>query len=174
MLIRRVRAVVRRNVVSKGKTMSNGEETDGSVESSEEREGIVFARIIRGVADHFSKLDVDEGPQDIEQMLRVFAELADAFDTTNGFEFDHEQALPLSYAFTMLEAGMRVMSEQATDGGYFNAAAKMEWAAIQAKGMIGELERRHQSDEGGVITFDDDETDDEEFFDLDGEGVTKH
>lgn len=155
--------------------MSNGEETDDSVEAEQEREGIVFARIIRGVSDHFSKLEVDEGPQDVEQMLRVFAELADAFDTTNGFEFDQEQALPLSYAFTMLEAGMRVMSEQATEGGYFNAAAKMEWAAIQAKGMIGELERRHRSDEGGVITFDDDDEDgDMDFSDLDGEGVTKH
>ncbi|TQV80858.1 hypothetical protein [Denitrobaculum tricleocarpae] len=155
--------------------MSDGDETDGLDEAGEDREGVVFARIIRGVADHFSKLNVDEGPQDIEQMLRVFSELADAFDTTNGFEFDREQALPLSYAFTMLEAGMRVMSEQATEGGYFNAAAKMEWAAIQAKGMIGELERRHQSNEGGVITFDDaDEMIEEDFFDLDGEGMTKH
>lgn len=157
--------------------MSNGDETDNLAEAEQEREGVVFARIIRGVSDHFSKLEVDEGPQDVEQMLRVFSELADAFDTTNGFEFDHEQALPLSYAFTMLEAGMRVMSEQATEGGYFNAAAKMEWAAIQAKGMIGELERRHRSDEGGVITFDDDddeEDDDEDFFKLDDEGVTKH
>ncbi len=155
--------------------MSDGDETDGLDEAGEDREGVVFARIIRGVADHFSKLNVDEGPQDIEQMLRVFSELADAFDTTNGFEFDREQALPLSYAFTMLEAGMRVMSEQATEGGYFNAAAKMEWAAIQAKGMIGELERRHQSNEGGVITFDDaDEMIEDDFFDLDGEGMTKH
>lgn len=155
--------------------MSDGDEADGSLETGEEREGLVFARIIRGVADHFSKLDLDEGPQDIEQMLRVFSELADAFDTTNGFEFDYEQALPLSYAFTMLEAGMRVMSEQATQDGYFNAAAKMEWAAIQAKGMIGELERRHRADEGGVITFDsEEELFEEEFFDLDGEGMTKH
>ena len=156
--------------------MSNGDEPDGLTEIETDREGIVFARIIRGVAEHFSKMDVEEGPEEIDQMLRVFSELADAFETTNGFEFDHEQALPLSYAFTMLEAGMRVMSEQATSGGYFNAAAKMEWAAIQAKGMIGELERRHRSDEGGVITFDDDEDDDggDDFFDLDGEGVTKH
>ncbi|WP_282608900.1 hypothetical protein [Pelagibius sp. Alg239-R121] len=155
--------------------MSNEDEPDGLTEIETDREGVVFARIIRGVADHLSKMDVEEGPDDIDQMLRVFSELADAFETTNGFEFDHEQALPLSYAFTMLEAGMRVMSEQATTGGYFNAAAKMEWAAVQAKGMIGELERRHASDEGGVITFDDDdETVEDAFFDLDSEGVTKH
>ncbi len=153
--------------------MSNGDETEGLDGTEEDREGVVFAKIIRGVADHFSKMDVKEGPEDIEQMLRVFSELADAFDSTNGFEFDHEQALPLSYAFTMLEAGMRVLSEQATDGGYFNAAAKMEWAAIQAKGMIGELERRHRADEGGVITFDE-EVAEEDFFDLDSDGMTKH
>lgn len=156
--------------------MSNGDEPQGFAEAETDREGIVFARIIRGVAEHFSKMEVEEGPEEIDQMLRVFSELADAFETTNGFEFDREQALPLSYAFTMLEAGMRVMSEQATSGGFFNAAAKMEWAALQAKGMIGELERRHRSDEGGVITFDDDDDDDgdDDFFGLDTEGVTKH
>ncbi len=154
--------------------MSNGDEPQGLGEGESDREGIVFARIIRGVAEHFSKMEVSERPEEIDQMLRVFSELADAFETTNGFEFDHAQALPLSYAFTMLEAGMRVMSEQATSGGYYNAAAKMEWAALQAKGMIGELERRHRSDEGGVITFDDDEEDDDAFFGPDTDGLTKH
>jgi hypothetical protein len=158
--------------------MSNDDESGDStkIEVELENEGFVFAKIIRGVADHLSKIDVDQKDHDVDQMLRVFSELADAFESTNGFEFDHEQALPLSYAFTMLEAGMRVLSEQATAGGHFNAAAKMEWAAIQAKGMIGELESRHRSDEGGIITFDEtgDIDDDDEFSGLDGEDVTRH
>lgn len=142
------------------------------------REGEIFARIVRGVASQLERADSGEPSEDVDQMLRVFADIADAFDQTNGFEFDCDQALPLSYAFTMLEAGMRLMSQQATTSGHFNAAAKMEWAAIQAKGMIAELERRHHAQEGGVITFDavDDESDPEtdEFPGYGSSSPTKH
>ena len=116
-------------------------------------EAQVFSTIVRYIAERLTDIEPDVDPGDLAPTGQLFLELADAFEATNGFEFDQDQALPLSHAFAMLEGGMRVLAEQATESGHTNAAAKMEWAAIKARSMTGILETHHMSGSGGIIAF---------------------
>ncbi len=125
-----------------------GGEDDGA-----RAEAQVFAAIVRYLAERLTDVDPDVDPGDLAHTGALFNELADAFEATGGFEFDQEQALPLSHAFAMLEGGMRILAEQATESGHTNAAAKMEWAAIKARTMTGTLETHHLSGSGGIIAF---------------------
>jgi len=116
-------------------------------------ESLIFAKIVRYMAEQLTKIDPDAMPEDIAIMSELFGEIASAFEATNGFEYSHEQALPLSHAFAMLEGGIRLLGEQASEGGHTNAATKMEWAAIKAKAMTADLEISHLEGVGGIISF---------------------
>ncbi|MCW8914442.1 MAG: hypothetical protein OQK24_01160 [Magnetovibrio sp.] len=116
-------------------------------------EAQVFSAIVRYIAERLTDIEPDVDPGDLAPTGQLFIELADAFEATSGFEFDQDQALPLSHAFAMLEGGMRILAEQATESGHTNAAAKMEWAAIKARAMTGVLETHHLSGSGGIIAF---------------------
>ena len=123
-------------------------------------EGRVFARIVRHIAEQLDRSG-ETGevaaftPENLGQTSGLFHEIADAFESTGGFEFQAEQALPLSHAFVLIEAGMRTLSGQAGELGHTDAAAKMEWAAGRARAMTAKLEERHLAGAGGIITFDD-------------------
>lgn len=106
-------------------------------------EAQVFAAIVRYLAERLTDVEPDVDPGDLAHTGELFLELADAFEATSGFEFDQDQALPLSHAFAMLEGGMRILAEQAGESGHTNAAVKMEWAAIKARAMMGVLETHH-------------------------------
>jgi len=128
-------------------------------EDGTQAEAHVFAAIVRYLAERLSDVEPGVDPGDLAHTGELFLELAQAFETTGGFEFDQDQALPLSHAFAMLEGGMRILCEQAGESGHTNAAAKMEWAAIKARAMMGILETHHLSGTGGIVAFglDDDE-----------------
>lgn len=128
------------------------EEADND-EVPENAEALVFAKIVRYMADQLSEVDPEAMPDELRAMSDLYGEIADAFEATSGFEFSQEQALPLSHAFAMLEGGIRLLAEQANEGGHSNAAAKMEWAAIKAKSMTAELETSHLEGTGGIITL---------------------
>ena len=127
-----------------------------------DEEAKVFATIIRYLAERLGDVDPDVDPGDLMHTSDLFTELADAFENAGGFEFDREQALPLSHAFAMLEGGMRILSEQAHEQGHTNAAAKMEWAAIKARAMMGLLETHHLEGAGGIIAFGHDNEEEDE------------
>lgn len=136
-------------------------------EDDPEREGAmaearIFATIVRYIAERLGDVEPDVDPGDLTDTGRLFHELADAFEATGGFEFDQDQALPLSHAFAMLSGGMRILGEQASESGHLNAAAKMEWAALKARAMTGLLETHHLSGLGGVVAFGRDEDDPEQ------------
>lgn len=142
------------------------DEQDDFVEGDEvpeNAEAVIFAKIVRYMAEQLTQIDPEAMPKDIIVMSELFIEVADAFEATGGFEYSVEQALPLSHAFAMLEGGIRLLGEQAAEGGHTNAAAKMEWAAIKAKSMTADLETSHLEGASGIIAFradldDDDET----------------
>jgi len=123
-------------------------------------EAQVFAAIVRYLAERLTDVEPDVDPGDLAHTGELFLELAEAFETKGGFEFGQDQALPLSHAFAMLEGGMRILAEQAGESGHTNAAAKMEWAGIKARAMMGLLETHHLSGSGGIVAFglDDDES----------------
>jgi len=126
-------------------------ETDA--DDGAQAEAHVFAAIVRYLAERLTDVEPDVDPGDLVQTGELFLELAEAFETTGGFEFDQDQALPLSHAFAMLEGGMRILAEQAGESGHTNAAAKMEWAGIKARAMMGLLETHHLSGSGGIVAF---------------------
>ena len=141
------------------------DEQDDFVEGDEvpeNAEAIIFAKIVRYMAEQLTQIDPEAMPEDISVMSELFIEIADAFEATSGFEYSHEQALPLSHAFTMLEGGIRLLGEQAAEGGHTNAAAKMEWAAIKAKSMTADLETSHLEGASGIIAFRADADNDDE------------
>ena len=125
-------------------------------------ESTMFAKIVRYMAEQLIKIDPEAMPEDITVMSELFIEIADAFEATGGFEYSVEQALPLSHAFSMLEGGIRLLGEQATEGGHTNAAAKMEWAAIKAKSMTADLETSHLEGASGIVAFRVDADNDDE------------
>lgn len=116
-------------------------------------EAQVFAKIVRYLSERLSEVEPGVDPGDLAKTGALFAELAEAFETTGGFEFSTDQALPLSHAFVMLEGGMRVLADQAHEAGQTNAAAKMEWAALKARSMTAKLESSHLQSTGGIIAF---------------------
>lgn len=133
----------------------------GTPEDGAKAEAQVFAAIVRYLAERLTDVEPDVDPGDLAHTGELFLELADAFEATCGFEFDQDQALPLSHAFAMLEGGMRILAEQAGESGHTNAAAKMEWAAIKARAMTGVLETHHLSGSGGIVAFGLDDGEDE-------------
>ena len=137
-------------------------EQDNEIQDGAQAEAQVFAAIVRYLAERLTDVEPDVDPGDLAHTGELFLELAQAFETTGGFEFDQDQALPLSHAFAMLEGGMRILAEQAAESGHTNAAAKMEWAGIKARAMTGLLETHHLSGSGGIVAFglNDDEDDD--------------
>ena len=135
---------------------------EGGEEVPENAEAVIFAKIVRYMAEQLTQIDTDATPEDITVMSELFIEIADAFEATKGFEYSHEQALPLSHAFAMLEGGIRLLGEQASEGGHTNAAAKMEWAAIKAKSMTADLEISHLEGASGIIAFRTDGDSDDE------------
>jgi len=122
-------------------------------EDGAQAEAQVFAAIVRYLAERLTDIEPDVDPGDLVHTGELFLELAEAFDTKGGFEFDQDQALPLSHAFAMLEGGIRILAEQAGESGFTNAAAKMEWAGIKARAMMGLLETHHLSGSGGIVAF---------------------
>lgn len=139
-------------MVEQDNTRSDDGPQDETQEGDQE-EASVFAAIVRYLAERLTDVEPDVDPGDLAPTGELFLELAEAFETTGGFEFDQEQALPLSHAFAMLEGGMRILAEQAGESGHTNAAAKMEWAALKARGMARLLETHHLSGSGGIIAF---------------------
>lgn len=142
-------------------------EQDNIRPESDEKEGAkaeaqVFAAIVRYLAERLTDVEPDVDPGDLAHTGELFVELADAFEATGGFEFDQDQALPLSHAFAMLEGGMRILAEQAGDSGHTNAAAKMQWASIKARAMMGLLETHHLSGSGGIVAFGLDDGEDQD------------
>jgi len=135
---------------------------DEDVEDGAQAEAHVFAAIVRYLAERLSDVEPGVDPGDLAHTGALFMELAEAFESTGGFEFDQDQALPLSHAFAMLEGGMRILAEQAGESGHTNAAAKMEWAGIKARAMMGLLETHHLSGSGGIVAFGLDDEDDSE------------
>jgi len=141
---------------SLGKAQNMNEEQNNLSDDSEipeNAESLIFAKIVRYMAEQLAKIDPEAMPEDIAIMSELFGEIASAFESTNGFEYSHEQALPLSHAFAMLEGGIRLLGEQASEGGHTNAAAKMQWAALKAKTMTADLETSHLEGAGGIIAF---------------------
>lgn len=116
-------------------------------------EGKIFGRIIRYMSEQMAEANRVRSDEELEHLTTVFSELAQAFETTGGFEFAPEQALPLSHTFFMIEQGMRALSTQAGESGQTDAAAKIEWGAIQAKAIAAVLEEKHLGGAGGIIAF---------------------
>lgn len=133
----------------------------GDSQPPENAEAQVFAAIVRYLAEQLGEVDPDAEPSDLVHTADLFSDIAEAFEATGGFEYPHEQALPLSHAFAMIEGGMRILSEQAHESGHTNAAAKMEWAAVKARAMTAKLEESHLGSVGGIIAFGRDEDADE-------------
>ena len=134
---------------------------DHAEDIPENAEPLVFAKIVRHIAERLNDDDNEAAPEDMAHAGALFMELADAFENTSGFEFTPDQALPLSHAFVTLEGGMRLLAEQAHEGGHANAAAKMEWAAMKARAMAGKLEAHHLEGAGGIVAFGVDEDGDD-------------
>jgi len=128
-------------------------EEQGGTPDGAKAEAQVFATIVRYLAERLTDVEPDVDPGDLAHSGDLFLELADAFEATGGFEFEQDQALPLSHAFAMLEGGMRILAEQAGESGHTNAAAKMEWAALKARSMMATLETHHLSGSGGIVAF---------------------
>ena len=139
-----------------------GHETETPAEQAEAQ---VFATIVRYLAERLTDVEPDVDPGDLAATGELFIEISEAFEQTGGFEFTSDQALPLSHAMAMLEGGMRILAEQAEEQGHHNAAAKMEWAALKARNMTAKLETHHLSGSNGIIAFDLDDDESEDFGD---------
>jgi len=94
-----------------------------------------------------------ETPAGLERVPEALIEIAESFESSGGFAFEPEEALVLSHLFTVVEAGMRTLADQAADQGQANAAAKIEWSADQAREMMGYLMEKHASGDGGTLVL---------------------
>jgi len=126
-------------------------------------ENLIFAKIVGYMATNLTADEDEALPEGLDGLPATLREIATAFEDAGGFHFDADQALVLSHVFTVLEAGMRTLSEQAAEGGQDNAAVKIEWAAGQAREMTAYLMEKHGGGDGGtlVLVSDDDEDDEE-------------
>ncbi len=120
---------------------------------SRDSEALIFAKVVRHLAERLGDVEPDTDPGDLAHTGALFEELADAFETTGGFSFAADQTSALSHAFAMLEGGMHILTQQATEQGKHNAAAKMQWAANRAHGVFEMLETHITAGTGGVITL---------------------
>jgi hypothetical protein len=118
-------------------------------------ENQIFAKIVAYIAASMNEPEDDEEelPEGLDSLTETLAEISRAFETAGGFHFDADQALVLSHVFTVLEAGMRSLSLQAAEGGQDMAAAKIEWAANQAREMTGYLMEKHGSGDAGTLVL---------------------
>ncbi len=127
--------------------------------NEENQEGIIFAKITRYIAEQIAheaeEADTEEERQAIQETIELYIEIAEAFELAGGFEFEAEQALSLSQALALLVAGMNALSEQAHQQKQSNAAAKMEWAAMQANTMTAKLQECYLAGSSGFITIND-------------------
>jgi hypothetical protein len=134
-----------------------------------DNENRIFAKIVGYMAANLTADEDEELPEGLDGLPVTLREIAAAFETAGGFRFEADQTLVLSHVFTVLEAGMRTLSEQAAEGGQDNAAVKIEWAAGQAREMTAYLMEKHGGGDGGTLVLigdDDDDEDDED----EGEG----
>ncbi|MCB2102671.1 MAG: hypothetical protein KDE22_17465 [Rhodobacterales bacterium] len=116
-------------------------------------ESQVFAKIVRYIAGQADDVSRDDETPEGRYLAEALSELAQAFETTGGFEFKPEQAPHLAHTFSTLEAAMRALSAQARQLEQHNAAAKMEWAADQASRMSADCYESHRRKGGGIIAF---------------------
>jgi len=135
---------------------------------------LIFARVVRFIAEEMAAETGDRDPDEpgeaetgladpdaaIDDLAATLNEIATAFEQAGGFHFEADQALTLTHLFSVLEAGMRALSEQAAGQGQHNAAAKIEWAAGQAREMAAYLMEKHGSGDGGTLVVLEHETDD--------------
>ncbi|MCW9033849.1 MAG: hypothetical protein OQJ97_06470 [Rhodospirillales bacterium] len=139
--------------------------TDETTEE-ENQEGLIFAKITRYIAEQITQdaedddEDDDDGNEDqsVRETVGLYLEIAEAFEIAGGFEFEAEQALSLSQAMALLTAAMRALSEQAHQQKQPNAAAKMEWAAMQATMMTAKLQECYLAASSGFITISDEQS----------------
>lgn len=115
---------------------------------------VIYAKILRYISAQMAD-DEDEGelPEDLREIPATLEEIADAFEAAGGFHFEAHQAIALSHIFTLAEAGMRTLANQAADGGQSVAAAKLEWAADQAREMTTYLLDKQASGDGGTLVL---------------------
>ena len=127
-------------------------------------ENRIFAKIVAYMAANLAADEDEELPEGLDSLPATLHEIAHAFETAGGFHFEAEQALVLSHVFTVIEAGMRTLSEQAAEGGQDSAAVKIEWAAGQAREMTGYLMEKHGGGDSGTLVLigDDDEAQDKD------------
>jgi len=130
-------------------------------------ENQIFAKVVSYMAANMAADEDEDLPAGLEDLSATLREIATAFETTGGFEFEASQTLVLSHVFTVLEAGMRTLSAQAAEGGQDNAAAKIEWAAGETREMTAYLMEKHGSGDGGTLVLigdgdEEDEGDDDE------------
>lgn len=118
---------------------------------AENQEGIVLAKIIRHVAEGFNETATPHS-SDIDAFAELLSELALGFEETGGIEFSEDQALSLANAFSVLEAAIKSLSEEAREGAHHNAAAKLEWAARLVNGFTATLQECHLSQAGGSLS----------------------
>ena len=125
-------------------------------------ENLIFAKILGYMAANLTADEDAALPEGLDGLPATLLEIAAAFETAGGFQFEADQALVLSHVFTVLEAGMRTLSEQAAEGGQDNAAVKIEWAAGQAREMTAYLMEKHGGGDSGILVLIGDDEEDEE------------
>jgi len=125
-------------------------------------ENLIFAKIVGYMASNLAADEDGELPEGLDGLPATLREIAAAFESAGGFQFEADQALVLSHVFTVLEAGMRTLSEQAAESGQDNTAVKIEWAAGQAREMTAYLMEKHGGGDSGTLVLIGDDEDDED------------
>ena len=125
-------------------------------------ENQIFAKVVSYMAANLAADEDEDLPAGLEDLSATLREIATAFETAGGFQFEASQTLVLSHVFSVLEAGMRTLSEQAAEGGQDNAAVKIEWAAGQAREMTAYLMEKHGGGDSGILVLIGDDEEDEE------------
>ena len=129
------------------------EDTDREDEEELNQEGVIFARILRHIAAQLGEQNSALPQEELETMGGLCMEMADAFEQAGGFEYQFEQALPLSQTFAMLDPAILGLATMANEMGQHNAAAKMEWAANLCRNWAQDLEDKHHCQADGIISF---------------------
>ena len=141
---------------------------------TQQEENLIFAKIVRYIAEQIEEdlpddpwadddeaAETEDDPSAMAEIQTSLLEVADAFEQAGGFRFAADQAGVLSQVFAVLEAGMRTLALQAAEAGQHNAAAKMEWAAGQARDMTAYLaDKQAAGDDGELVLILDEEEED--------------
>jgi len=118
--------------------------------TDENQESLILSKIIRHVAENLSNHDTSRQEEAYTELL---SELATGFEETGGIEFSADQAQPLANTFSLLEAAIKTLSQEAYHGGHHNAAAKLEWAALVVNGFTASLQECHLKEQGGSLAI---------------------